>query len=232
MHLKQLPVLNKDNNPGGARWCEKHQWLECSKRRRRVDEPCHLPAIRGIDACNHHSGLPKGVAMIKGEGQISAWSAAGRPGPAGEIQPGEAVMGMLQMSWLRVAAYGRLLKSQVETEGGDLRVDGLVGHKRGMSNSGEIYRVSEEIRALVMLEAQERDRCVKFAETAHKMGISDRLTSLAEQWGDVVAGRVVDMMSDLKLSAAQQKRLPQLLEIYLSSIDIMSIGAGGSEREE
>lgn len=75
---------------------------------------------------------------------------------------------------------------------------GLIGYRYGAAGKdGRIYAQSEEVRALVALESAERDRVVKFAKTAHDMGISERLTSLAERWGDLVAGRISAILGEL-----------------------------------
>lgn len=237
------PLLSEQVNPGDARWCEEHRRLECTRRSRPKpdgDQTCHRNAIRGIDHCSKHVGNRSAqVAKMIGEAQITAWSAINRSNggvaAGANLDPGQAVMGMLQMSWLRAAAYGELLRKQVALEtaqrraiegevvdedGEPLSADGLIGHKFSATTSGQIYATSEEVRALVQLEASERDRIVSYAEKAHKMGISERMTSMAEQWSDVVAGRVVAMLDDLELTPAQQARVPMLVQAHLAAIDI------------
>lgn len=244
----RLPPLNAENNPGNARWCEQHQRLECVKKgRSRNAAVCHQDAMRGTDTCKVHGGVPSREVRMKGEAQITAWSAINRTdggvAAGANLDPGMAVLGMLQMSWLRVAAYGELLRKQVELESsrraelesglapvidedgdpvgeGMIDVQGLIGHRMSATNDGSLYASSEEVRALVLLEERERDRCVNYAEKAHKMGISERMTAQAEKWSDVVAGRVVNMLDDLGLTAAQQKRLPMLMQMHLGDIDV------------
>jgi hypothetical protein len=151
-----------------------------------------------------------------------------------------AVLGMLQMSWLRAAAYGELLRQQVVTEappepdheGFDPEAvsesSGLIGHRYGAAGKdGHIYAVSEEIRALVALESQERDRVVKYAKTAHDMGISERLTNLAERWGDIVAGRITLILAGLELTPAQEARVPELIQTHLGAVDMESLAGDG-----
>lgn len=237
-----VPHLGPDANPGGARVCEEHPGkLECTGKRSGLTRSprdirlgiekgtglqCHGPAVRGTDKCARHGGKSRQDLMTQGEAQITAWMAIGSPPPGGHIDSGMAVLGMLQMSWLRAAAYGNLLRQQVDKEGGDLDVTGLIGQKTGAAGQeGFLYAQSEEIRSLVQLEASERDRVVKYAETAHKMGISNRLTSLAERWGDVVASRISAMLLDLNLTPDQEMIVGTLITKHLSSIDMMSIEA-------
>jgi len=231
--------------------------MECTANRRGwekkgLEDPrCHKSAVRGTDKCYQHGGMGRGmtkqVQLLKGEAQISAWNAMGRPAENVTSDPGLIAMSLLQMSYLRVAAYSDMLRRQVQAERAEaaaggvgvaedgpaagMRVDGLIGHKLAATNAGEIYETSEEVRALVMLESQERDRAMEFAVKCHKMGISERLTGLAEQWGDVVAGRVAEMLLQLNLTPAQQKQVPMLVQSYLGSIDVPGIGTPmGTER--
>jgi hypothetical protein len=241
--------IGKDFNPGGARWCLDHQRLECTRQKRGGRGPCHAAAIRGMPDCELHVGIRREVARNQGEARITAWSAIGDTSKT--ISPSSAVLGVLHMSWLRLAAYGELLRKQVtENVAGDApgtgadqgedpfygpdgepRVDGagagdgetagLIGHRYAMGGQeGTLYRQAEEVRALVQLEATERDRVVRYAKTAHDMGISDKMVQLAERWGDVVAGRVSEMLIALELTPEQQARVPILVESYLGTIDM------------
>lgn len=237
MPIAPGPKLDKDNNPGRAKWCDHHGRLECTKNSKQNKGPCHGPAIRGTDACKLHGGRRIDVARATGQARITAWSATGEPAEGAAIDPGMAVLGMLHMSWLRASAYGELLRRQVEKEqGGDpdhdglqggggtpvgIETAGLIGYKFGAAGKeGHIYATNEEIRALVALEAAERDRVVKFAKTAHDLGISDRMTNLAERWGDLVISRIMLLIDGLNLTPEQQILVPGLVQLHLSQIDL------------
>lgn len=226
-------ALTKENNPGGARVCPDH-WdrLECTKNRTKGRGPCHQPAVRGTNACRNHSGIREDVLKAQGEARITAWNPNG---PGTTIDAGAAVLAVLQMTYLRLGAYSELLRRQVVIDGDtaeDLRetdspsASGLIGHRYGMGGKdGITYVQTEEVRALVMLEAAERDRVVKYAKTAHDMGISDRLTSLAERWGDIVASRIAVMLDALGLTEDQQALVPGLLQAHLGSIEMEGMAA-------
>ena len=231
--------LGEHNNPGEARWCDDHKRLECTKRRsaRQGTGQCHAFAVRGTNTCKTHGGHRLDVLRAKGQARITAWSAIGSPPNGQRLEPGMAVLGMLQMSWLRAAAYGELLRQQVVTETppepdsegfdpeGDPQATGLIGYRYGAAGKdGTIYAVSEEVRALVALESAERDRVVKFAKTAHDMGISERLTGLAERWGDVVVTRIMLVLDALNLTPEQEAMVPALIQAHLGQIDVTSIG--------
>lgn len=249
--------MRPDFNPGNARWCETHGRMECTKQRRRQAGLCHKQAIRGTNSCTNHAGISTAHAMAVGEAKIDAWNAIGAG--ARTIDPSMAVLGVLQMSWLRLHAYARLLKGQAALErqeaedryaieaaesgalsgtieggpryggaggfGEEIEVqpgtEGIIGYSIGSAGKeGTLFRQSEQIRALVVLEGQERDRVVKYAKTAHDMGISTRMTELAEAWGDRVASRVTLMFDDLDLTPAQKALIPVVVERHLSSLDM------------
>jgi hypothetical protein len=226
--------LDGSNNPGGARWCDlpEHNRLECTKSRRQGRGECHGPAIRGTDACKIHAGFKRDVARARGKATITAWSAVGQPGAGEGVDSSAAVLGMLQQSWMRAHLYGRLLHDQVVRDGTDeaeigngagVDANGLIGFRFGAAGKdGHIYAVSEEARALVALESAERDRVVKYAKVAHDMGISDRMISMAEKWGDVVVNRMVLIIEGLNLTPDQQALVPALVQAHLGTIELGS----------
>jgi hypothetical protein len=143
-----------------------------------------------------------------------------------------AVLRMLQMAWVRVHVYAELVRRQVAAEGAEVhpeqqdpespvKTGGLIGHEYGAAGKdGRIFAKSEQVRALVKLESEERDRVVRYAKIAHDMGISDRLASIAERWADTVAGGITSLLGDLDLSPEQSAKVPGLITRYLSVIEI------------
>lgn len=169
---------------------------KCTKRRQ-DGSPCRANAVRGLDACKNHVGMRTDVAKAKGEA-LTAWRAI--VGGDVLVDPAQAVLGMLQMSWLRAGLYAQLLEAQVGEEGGtpddveDLAdgvpgsTGGLIGHNYGAAAEVGVYATGEAARGLVVLEAAERDRVVRFAKVAHDMGIAEAQIRLAEQQGQLLAG--------------------------------------------
>jgi len=219
-------MRDKDPARGGARWCEQHERWECAKRGKTVPV-CHGIAIAGIDACRMHAGQRAEVAKAKGEA-VSAWSALhGTP----TVSATEAVLGMLQMSWARVHLYAGLLQRQVQEaqdaepgpgDGFDAETvghgAGLIGHTRGAVKDIGIYTTGEAVRGLAALEAQERDRCVRFAKTCHDMGIAEQQVRLAEGQGLLLAQAVSRILDSLELTAAQRARVPQVVPAVLLEV--------------
>ncbi|MBO0826226.1 MAG: hypothetical protein J2P24_00450, partial [Streptosporangiales bacterium] len=197
---------------------------------------CHSPAIRGLAHCRMHAGVKGATARAKGEA-LSAWSAlaAARADLPEMVDPARAVVAMLHMSWLRAHLYAGLLERQV-ADGGATATDtgepdpsdrgdastapgvpgasgGLVGHVWAADKQAGIFATGEAVRALVQLEAGERDRCVRFAKTAHDMGVADREIELAEAQTRMVAvafTRALEGLPADEVSARAQLFLTEL----------------------
>ncbi|MEV4287394.1 hypothetical protein AB0K40_17960 [Nonomuraea bangladeshensis] len=209
----------------GATWCDQHKRWECTKKSKRSQQRCHAFAVRGTATCYTHAGVSTSVAKAKGEA-LSAWRAV--PGRQ-DVSPSEAVLAMLQMSWARVGLYASLLEQQVaDAQGGGghgLGDDpelgpgaGLIGHTRSGVKDIGIFATGEALRGLTLLEEKERDRCVRFAKTAHDMGIADREIRLAEQQGALIAGAISRILDALELTAAQRALVPTVVPGVLLEI--------------
>jgi hypothetical protein len=176
------------HGPPLARWCDKHQRWECVHQRVRGRGPCHGQAITGTDACPAHAG--KSVERARRDA-VSAWAAV--PGDDG-ISPGAAVLGQLGLAWRRAELLGAELERQAMSGGRDRpgherrgaggTAGSLVGETFSASAAaGGIYATGERVRGLAELEAAERDRVVRFAEVAHRMGIEEARIDLAKEIG-------------------------------------------------
>lgn len=239
----------KGPNLGGARWCEEHERYECTKNRTKREGRCHQAAVAGTSACPHHGGQSLEVMKAQGQARITAWSAfGGLP----DVHPGHAVLAMLHMSWLRVHLYARLLEEQVVGEAEDVPgswngdaddegyprgvarqsspagTAGLIGHTFSADKVAGIFPSGEARRALVDLEAQERDRCVKFAKVAHDMGIAEREVKLAEQQGQLLAMVINNVLGDLSLTAEQQALVPTVVQTRLMEATQLEVTGGAA----
>lgn len=233
-------------NPGGAKWCEQHERFECTRQRTKKRGDCHNIAVSGTDVCLNHGGQSLDVLKAKGAANkaMTAFSAlAGVP----TVEPGRAVLAMLQMSWLRLHLYAGLLEAQLAAQGGtadDVPADlddvdpsdpaadgpitgGLIGHTYAPAKGGEGRVVTGEApRALVVLEAAERDRIVRYAKVAHDMGIAEREVKLAEQQGQLLARVITQVLGDLELSPVQQAKAPSVIRTRLRAA--AELEAGGA----
>lgn len=104
----------------------------------------------------------------------------------------------------RAAFYGRKLDEAFQAEGmGALigfRMDAaVVGGGKGMPAELEQYEVGEELRALVVLEAQERDRAERLAREAIKMGLEAKRVDVMRSYGKAVAAVTRAFVDELGL---------------------------------
>ncbi|MFE9099876.1 hypothetical protein [Actinomadura geliboluensis] len=215
----------------GAVFCPDHDRWECTRNRRarRGGGRCHEPAIPGLDRCYHHAGYSREIAQAQGEA-MDAWTATYHEVA---VTPAQAVIGMLNMAWFRATYYAGLIEEQVlqaqtdRDEHGDTydkgappvgEGAGLIGHTYSADKEYGIFASGEAIRGLVQLEQQERDRVVKYAEAAHRMGIAERQIQLAEQQGALLAGAIRKILDGLNLTPEQKKTVPQLVPSVLRAI--------------
>lgn len=232
-------------NPGGARWCEKHRRFECTRQRSRQRGDCHQAAVSGTDVCVNHGGQSLEVLKAKGEANkaMTAFAAYGIP----TIDPGHAVLSMLQMAWLRLHLYAGLLEAQLDAQGGtadDVPVDlddvdpeqgdgpstgGLIGHTYAPAKGGDGRVVTGEApRALVVLESAERDRIVRYAKTAHDMGIAERDIRLAERQSELLATVLQGVLGDLELTPAQQALAPKAIGRHMRAAAELDLAGGAA----
>lgn len=105
---------------------------------------------------------------------VSAWMAALAPGKP--LSPRAAMLLLLHVSWERWQVYSAELKAQVDAARGDspdgTASAGLVAEKKMMYRDQPVPQ-GEEIRALALLEAGERDRAARLAKDAFAMGLHE-----------------------------------------------------------
>ncbi|MEV0584078.1 hypothetical protein [Nonomuraea sp. NPDC050310] len=190
----------------GAVWCDRHERWECSKVSKRSSLRCHAFAVRGTPVCYNHAGKKTDTLKAQGaalEEALSAWQA--EPGRV-VVSPADAVMAMLQMAWARLHVYADLLRRQVESAGDSPA--GLV----------MVLESGETVRGLARLDAEERDRAVRYAKAAHDMGIADREIRLAERQGALLAEAINRILDQLELTSAQRALVPTVVPTVLRGI--------------
>lgn len=170
--------MNPDDpmNRSGARWCGQHSKWECNANK--ADH--HAPAIRGMAKCRYHVGLELDLAKTQGEHNLAVWSAQAG---TGMVDPAEAVMSQLRLLCLRADTVGELLRVQVADE----EVGGIIGKTYAAGRDGQRVETGESSRGLVKYEMDLRDRVVKYAEAAHRMGIATQAIELAQGQAAIVS---------------------------------------------
>ena len=96
----------------------------------------------------------------------------------------------------------------------------LVGDSYTTTPDGDVVKTGEYIRALIQLEADERDRCANFSRLALAAGLAERTVRQAERAGELIAQMLTAVMDDSELgfSAAQRAALPNVLRRHLSLV--------------
>lgn len=169
--------------------------------------------MRGATVCGKHGGMAPNVrkrAIVRAE--LAEWGLADTT-----EDPGELLLRLVAQSARRAAYYAELLRQQQERDAETTGVAqglaelprelrGLIGFKiAAAGKDGDLYAAEEAIRGLVVLEAQERDRCARFAKLALDAGIAERQVRLAEQQVDMVAAALSAAIAELGLSERQQR---------------------------
>lgn len=202
----------------------------CGGHSKRTGQLCGAPAVKGTDRCPVHGG--KSLKQLKAEGQVRAevmsW---GLDSPT--VDPGETLLRLVSQSarradWLAGKLAEQTEEYAAEGDGSGFALHGippglraLIGHKYDLTRDGEAVPVEEAIRGLAQLEAQERDRCARFAKLALDAGIAERTVRIAEQQGALIAGVLQRVLDALELSPAQRE-----LVAVVAPRELRAIGAG------
>lgn len=182
----------------GARWCDEHGRWECS-RNTKSGQPCHESAIAGRDVGRMHAGESSSKARARGEANLLAWSVMGDDVP--HLASSDVMLRLLHMSWVRVHLYAERLRVLVEDS---VENEGLVGATFAAGRNGERVESGEQVRALAKLEADERDRCARFAKLCHDMRIDERHIELQQAQAQLVVQAFLGAVAALGLVPADR----------------------------
>lgn len=193
----------RDDDPmrlSGAIWCDEHDRWECARPSKRSGVRCHGNAIRGMATCRMHAGRSSAMSKAIGEANLAAWSSSARPADAPALDPGTVVLDQLRVAVMRADLYGEMLRWQLEVE----EEAGLVGLTYAAGREGVRVETGERARGLAALEASERDRVVRFAKTAHDMGIAERHVELEQERASLVTAAFRAALGVLELLPADR----------------------------
>ena len=205
----------RDDDPmrrSGAVWCDEHERWECARDSKRSHSRCHGIAVRGLNRCRMHLGQSRDLARTQGEANLLAWAAdAAAHGDVKPLDPGRVVMDQLRVAVLRADIYGELLRLQVSVED----VDGLVGATFAVGREGQRVETGERVRGLAGLEAEWRDRVVRFAKAAHDMGIAEQVIEIEKSRAEMVTAAFLAAIDVLGLLPADRSRA---VEVFLDRL--------------
>lgn len=149
-------------------------------------DQCQRPAMKGATVCSTpaHGATRRVKAYAGVRAEVEMWKLGDQVD-----DPGTVLLRLITQSRRRADLYAELLedayKRALEGKDPELKMpDGvrvLVGHRYAVGPEGQKVAVSEEIRGLVVLEAQERDRLANFCIKAITAGLAERVVRMQEQ---------------------------------------------------
>lgn len=174
--------------------------------------PCGRWPIAGSTVCpKHGAGAPQVKARAAVRAELQSW---GLDAPT--VDPGETLLKLVSQAAARAQRYATELESLVE-ESPELR-DALVAETWIPTENAGSYKAGEYIRGLVVLEAQERERCANWAAKAIAAGLAERTVRLAERQGALIAEVLRAVMADpeLGLTVEQRRAMPNVARRHLN----------------
>ena len=177
-------------------------------------QPCKRWAIKGAMVCTAHgAAAPQVRAKAAVVAEVQAWGLGDST-----IDPGETLLRLLTQSVARAEGYAAELAAEVDRQGGSL-ADALTGESLILNpNNGNLQKVGEYVRAMAMLEAQERDRAAKFAAQAIAAGLAERQVRLAERQGVLIEQVITAAFERLDLSVEQRRAAPAAIRAALAAV--------------
>jgi hypothetical protein len=143
---------------------------------------------------------------------------------AARVDPAETLLRLLSQSAARVARYGGLLAAAYAGDEdfpdrfAGAGVAALIGHRYDLTRDGDPVAVAEAIRGLVELEAQERDRCARFAKLALDAGIEERRVRVAERQAETLELVIRAALERAGLGVAERARVIEAVPVVLGEI--------------
>lgn len=137
------------------------------------------------------------------------------------VDPAATLLRLVNQSAARVANYATDIANMVDDQP-TLRsaLTAEVWKTDDDDPDGEAYRAGEYIRAMVVLEGQERDRLAALCKSALQAGLAERQVRLAEQQGSLMAAVLRTALGDprLALTADQRAGIPAVLRDALTGL--------------
>lgn len=191
--------------------------VKCTAHSSRTGNRCRRWPTVGGTVCATHGGRAPRVAAaaerrraedaIRRElGALADFRADG-----GDTDPIGTLLRRLRQADQRADLYAELLQRQYDRAADDaddqlpVGVKALIGHKYAIGGDGRPVPVEEAVRALVGLEAEERDRAVKYAKLALDAKVDERLTAAHETQVNMVADALGAALAEMGLSHGQQQ---------------------------
>lgn len=173
------------------------------------NKPCKAYPVKGATVCAAHGGMaPQIRAKAAVRAELMTW---GLDAPT--VDPGETLLKLVSQAAARAQRYAAELEDMVAGE--DTLRDALIRQAYG-----EFGPVGEYARGLVVLEAQERERCASWCAKAIAAGLAERTVRLAERQGALIADVLRAVMGDasLGLTEDQRRAMPDVIRRHLLAV--------------
>lgn len=186
------------------------------KGKNRAGGPCKKWPVKGALVCESHGGkAPQVAARARVRAELMAW---GLDAPT--VDPGQTLLRLVSQSAARAEAYATELFAQLDADTDGQLKAALVAEIWIPTDDGVRYKAGEYIRALALLEAQERDRCANFCRIAIAAGLAERQVRIAEQQGQLLAGILREIIGDAELALTTDQRtvLPAVIRRHVQEL--------------
>lgn len=152
----------------------------CTARSSQTGERCQMMARKGQTVCQTHGGnspqaLAKAnrrLALDEARGMVEAY------GQELDVSPEEAIFAMIRVTAGNVMLLQDLV-SELDAGVGPGGIAGRTGNERIVHEA--------KPHVLVVMYNEERDRLVRFSKVAAEIGLSERMVTLAESQGQLIA---------------------------------------------
>lgn len=185
---------------------------KCTAKSKQTGKQCQLYAAPGALVCRRHgAAAPQVAAAAVVRAEVQRWGLGDTT-----VDPGETLLRLLTQACQRAEHYAGHIGTQVDALG---LSEALTGESFVVNqNTGRLQKVGEYIRAMAVLEGQERDRAAKFAQMAIAAGLAERQVRLAERQGALIEQVLTAVFTDLGLTDAQRALAPAAIRKALSSV--------------
>lgn len=161
--------------------------------------------IKGLKHCKTHVGKRTDLAIAEGQ-VILEFSDPAKYGLGDtQVDPGEVLLRLVSQAWWRVERYAAEIARIVGEH--DSLMSALTGNTYAVTEDGGTVKTGEYIRAMTVLEANERDRAFNYAVKAVAAGLAERQVAVLEQQVKLLERALVAAVEEAGLGQAVAERL-------------------------
>lgn len=161
--------------------------------------------IKGLKHCKTHVGKRTDLAIAEGQ-VILEFSDPSKYGLGdAQVDPGEVLLRLVSQAWWRVERYAAEI-ARIVGKHADL-AEAPTGNTYAVTEDGGTVKTGEYIRAMTVLEANERDRAFNYSVKAVAAGLAERQVAVLEQQVKLLERALVAAVEEAGLGAGVSERL-------------------------